>query len=146
MKILNTKLTLYTAQLWEFLYDFADKLGAELCLETRGPTYIRLITTFLSGDKICSEHHFDLTQLTRIKDIEDYASCIKEQLIQQTVELIENQIRDQIDPPEPFVDTDSYFRGQSIYVKSTGSRKRDRENAERFKRWYDQKFSDCMRT
>lgn len=127
MKILSTKLMLCTAQRWEFLYEFADKLRAKFYLNKRGPTYVRLITIFLFGDEICSEYQFDLTQLIQIKDMDGYVHYIKEQLIQQTSELIENQIRDQLDPPEPFVDTGLKFRGSPLFFKTSGSRETDRQ-------------------
>jgi len=151
MKILKTELTLHASGTLPLtpLSHLANKLKAEFHFAPANLNlaYVQLVTTFTFGNEICSNFPLSLVDLHAVgMGIDNYARYVKEQLIRQTSEFIGDQIKDQLDPPEPFVDTGGYFRGQPIFLKTTGSREKDRVNAERFKRWYGQKLSGQVGT
>lgn len=152
MKILNTKLTLHASGTLRSkpLCDLANKLGAEFISMPIGqwPPLVHLMTTFASGDKIGSEYPIGkLVFCASDAALNDYAGYIKERLIRQTCELVEDQIRDQLDPPKPFVDTGLKFHGEPIFFKTSGSRARDKNLSEQLRAtwqnsdpWYLHKF------
>jgi len=105
MEILSTKLTLHASGTLPLkpLCDLASKLGAEFLFMPAGywPPLACLTTTFASGNEIHSEHPIGkLVFCASDAALTDYAGYVKEKLIQQTCELMENQIRDRLNPPK----------------------------------------------
>lgn len=147
MKTFSTKLVLCSHLPQVTLYKLADQLGAEFRFVDYGTIpFVRFIITFASGDKICSEHHLRMSP-SSIMDIKDYAEMIKDKLIRQALDFINDQIRDQIDPPEPFVDTGLKFHGEPIFFKTSGSRTQDKNLSKQLRAtwqnpdpWYLHKF------
>lgn len=135
MKILKTELELIASAPLAFFGGLAARLGATcyFIYDDGIVSFVRLITTFVSGDEIHAEHAIGkLVFCASDAALDDYAGYIKEKLIQQTCELMEDQIRDQLDPLEPFVDTGIRFNGQSLFLKTSGSRETDRQQKHKF--------------